>query len=133
MDIRNCKHCGALFQYNGSSICPKCSKALEKKLVEVKDYLDEHKGATVQQVSEETGVSVKQLHRWVKEERLMFAPGVDTGVVCQNCGTPIASGRLCDRCRERLKNEFEGAGRSAAPSQQTGIDNKARMHLSRYK
>lgn len=108
MDIRNCRMCGAMFQYVGEKVCPNCKKALDNKLQDVKEYLNEHGGATVMQVSEELDVPVAQLRRWVKEERLMFAPGVDTGVVCEKCGMPIESGHLCKKCAENLKDQLSG-------------------------
>ncbi len=136
MDIRNCKSCGAMFQYVGDPVCPKCHEALELKLAEVKDYLKEHEFATVAEVSEEVDVAVKQLHRWVREERLMFAPGVDTGMVCSKCGVPIPSGSMCSKCKEQLKNAFSQANRKEGhyvEQRSTSQSSKERMHLSRYK
>ena len=134
MDIRYCKICGALFQYNGSRVCPKCEKVLEDKLTEIKEYLREHTRATVMEVSDEFDVPVKQIHQWIQEERLMFAPGVSTGLVCQRCGIPIDSGKLCKKCANGLSQELNQA------QKKTGVcmnDNRmqnpnGKMHLSKY-
>lgn len=135
MDIRNCKNCGNMFQYVGDKICPKCKTELENKLQEVKKYIDEHDRVTVQVVAEELDVSVKQIRRWIQEDRLMFAPGVDTGLVCSKCGMPIESGTMCKKCKDSLKNAFESAGAqravAAAPQMARGKDG-AKMHLKRY-
>ena len=134
MDIRNCKICGGMFQYVGSKVCPKCSQVLEDILQEVKVYIRDHKGATVREVAEEFNVSVKQIHRWVQEERLEFAPGVETGVVCSKCGIPISSGSMCQKCANSLSQSLNDAMRK--PEQpvrkKSEADAKARMRLSRY-
>lgn len=137
MDIRNCRNCGSMFQYTGDKICPKCKKELEDKLQEVKEYINTHERVTVMQVSEELDVPVKQIRRWIQEERLMFAPGVDTGLVCQKCGMPIESGTMCAKCKDRLKSAFEETSgsshpqvRSAGPAPQSS---RGKMHLTRFK
>ena len=134
MDIRNCRVCGSMFQYVGNRVCPKCTRYLEEQLQEVKAYIEEHKGATVREVSEEFDIPVKQIHRWVQEERLMFAPGVETGIVCQKCGIPIPQGTLCQKCAQSLKNGLNDAIRrnEPAPKAKPEADAKARMRLSRY-
>ena len=43
MDIRNCKSCGALFNYTGRNICPACVKKLEAKFEQVKKYIRENR------------------------------------------------------------------------------------------
>lgn len=133
MDIRNCPMCGNMFQYVGSRVCPNCEKKLEDKLQEVKKYLEENNGASVSKTSEDCDVPVKQLRRWVREERLMFAPGVDTGLVCSQCGRPIASGTMCKECKEKMVKGFSDAGTpSRTPERRTITpDTKSRMHLTK--
>ena len=135
MDIRNCRVCGKMFQYVGQPICPNCMKAMEDKLQEVKKYINEHDHVSVREVSEELGVTVKQIHRWIKEDRLMFAPGVDTGVVCTKCGMPVESGTLCKRCKESLKEALTDAYDRTKPkgvAMDTTHKDTAKMHLKRY-
>lgn len=134
MDLRNCRMCGRMFQYVGQPVCPGCMKAMEDKLQEVKEYLREHERATVGQVSEELDISVKQIRKWVQEERLMFAPGVDTGLVCSKCGMPVESGSMCKKCKESLKKTLQGVY-CPTPTSQEGepIQRKnAKMHYKRY-
>lgn len=134
MDLRNCRMCGRMFQYVGQPVCPGCMKAMEDKLQEVKEYLRENKNATVGQVSEELDISVKQIRKWVQEERLMFAPGVDTGLVCSKCGMPVESGSMCKKCKDSLKKTLQGvycpspASKEGEPVQRKN----AKMHYKRY-
>ena len=39
MDVRNCKMCGAIFNFDGSPLCPKCRRKMEEKFSVVKEYI----------------------------------------------------------------------------------------------
>ena len=47
-------------------------------------------------------VSTNQIKRWIREERLSFAEESGVGIDCESCGTMIRSGRLCQRCKDKL-------------------------------
>lgn len=110
MEVRNCKGCGRLFNYmGGAPLCQMCKKKLEDKFQEVKAYLEEHQNATVHQVAEDMDVSVKQVRQWVKEERLSLSVAGADGIVCEQCGAPISTGRFCDKCKAKMVNNLTGA------------------------
>lgn len=107
MDVRNCKDCGKIFNYlNGAPLCPACMKKLDDKYSIVKEYIYDNPGASIQQVSEENGVSVGQLKKWVREERLAFSEDSLVGLECENCGTMIRTGRFCSRCKDSMLNKL---------------------------
>ena len=94
MDVRNCKMCGRLFNVlNNERICPACQKKLEDKFHEVKEYLEEHPGASVEQTATDNDISTKQIRQWVREERLILSTATEAGIVCEKCGKPIRTGR----------------------------------------
>ena len=73
MEVKNCKGCGRLFNYmGGAPLCDGCRKKFEQKFQEVKQYLDENPNASVNQVSEDNDVSVKQIKQWIREETFTF-------------------------------------------------------------
>lgn len=110
MEVRNCKSCGRLFNYmSGPGICANCQRKLEEKFQEVKAYLDENPNSSVNQVSEAMDVSVKQIKQWIKEERLSLSQPSPDGIVCEHCGTPICSGRFCDKCKAKMQNTLSSA------------------------
>jgi len=112
MNVKNCRGCGKLFNYiGGMPLCPACKEAAEKKFQEVKEYIRDNKRASVKQVSEECDVDEAQIRQWVREERLVFDQESGIGVVCELCGTPIGSGRYCDKCKISLVNDLSAAGR----------------------
>lgn len=110
MDVRNCKSCGRLFNYiGGAPICEACRKKLEEKFQEVKSYLEQYPNSSVTRVSEAMDVSVKQIRQWIREERLALSvPGAD-GIICEQCGAPIATGRFCEKCKASMVNTLSGA------------------------
>ncbi len=103
MDVRNCKGCGRLFNYlSGPPICPACAAKLDAKFDEVKDYIYDHPGVGIQEVSEVMEVSIAQIRQWVREERLAFAEDSVIGLECERCGALIKTGRFCKACKDRL-------------------------------
>ena len=96
MDVRTCKSCGRLFNYlSGDPLCSACRDSTEKKFMEVKEYIRENRNA-----------SIKQLERWVRQERLEFSK--DSGVMffCSSCGEPIQSGTMCEKCKKGMASSL---------------------------
>lgn len=130
MDVRNCRQCGRMFNYIGQPLCPQCMSALEDKFQEVKCYIEEHPGASITQVAEETEVSAKQLRRWVREERLSFSDASLVGLNCEGCGAMIRTGRFCENCKASLSNSLANSIRPQAQTNPFANRKResARMH-----
>ena len=110
LNIVNCKKCGRIFQQVGSRrICPDCERALEDKFEEERDYIREHPDVSIMEVSREKEVSVEQLKQWVREERLLFTNAEGSGIECVMCGVPIATGKYCARCKEKIAHNLGAA------------------------
>lgn len=129
MDVRNCKSCGRMFNYIGSPTCPTCEKELENKFQEVRKYVREHKDATITVVAEENDVSVNQIKRWVRQERLAFTDASQVGLECENCGAMIRTGRFCDNCKAKMTNELSGAIKKTTVVQQPKQKESAKMRF----
>lgn len=107
MDVRNCKECGKIFNYlSGPPLCPACMRELDKKFEKVKEYIYDHPGAGVQEVSDENGVTTAQIRTWIRQERLAFAEDSPIGIECENCGAIIKTGRFCKLCKDKMANNF---------------------------
>ena len=103
MEVKNCRSCKRLFNYiGGEQLCSECKQKLEEKFNDVKEYIREHPAATLNEISEENDVSVKQLNQWVREERLAFTDDSIITFECENCGTAIRTGRFCDKCKSSM-------------------------------
>lgn len=117
MNVRNCKSCGRLFNYvAGVPLCMSCRDEREQKFQEVKKYIEEHKHAGIQEVSQECEVEVKQIQQWIREERLSFADDSPIGINCEKCGTMIKTGRFCEKCKREVMNDL-GSVRRIQPQQ----------------
>lgn len=120
MDVRTCRSCKRIFNYlSGPNICPSCREQLEAKFQEVKSYIEEHRGASMQEVSEECEVDLAQIRQWLREERLELTEGSAIVLSCESCGGPIRSGRFCDKCRNALANNFQSMARGNKPTEPT--------------
>ena len=110
MNVRNCRNCGRLFNYiAGAPVCPACKDELEKKFQQAKEFIRDNAHSTVRQVAEEVDVPESQVKQWVREERLIFSDGSVAGITCEVCGSPISTGRFCDKCKTQMMNDLNGA------------------------
>lgn len=110
MNVRNCRKCGRIFNYvMGPIICPKCKEEQEEKFQEVKQFVQDHHGADVVEVSKECDVDPGQIRQWIREERLQFADDSPIRLPCEGCGAMIRSGRFCDKCKAEMAAGFNHA------------------------
>lgn len=130
MDARNCKMCGKIFNYVRSPFCPACTKNLEEKFKQVKEYIYEHPGAGIAEVSEENDVSKNIIQHWVREERLSFSKDAQVDFACERCGTPIRTGRFCKKCKKEVQQDLQKVYAVAPPEREKiQADAKARMRF----
>ncbi|MGN0152170.1 MAG: flagellar protein [Wujia sp.] len=114
MELMNCRNCKRLFNYiTGEKICPKCKEMLEEKFQEVKLYIKDNPGKNIAEVAEECDTTVKQIKKWVREERLSFTDDSLVGLECERCGKMIHSGRFCKDCAGGLADAMQDAYRQA--------------------
>lgn len=118
MNVRNCRSCGRLFNYvTGPGICPLCREEREKKFQEVKKYIQDHRLASINDVSNDCEVDVNQINQWIREERLQFAEDSPIRVACEKCGTMIRAGIYCDKCKMEMTNNLNSAYKKEMPVQ----------------
>lgn len=131
MEVKNCRECGAVFNYiGGVRLCPVCKSALDDKFQEVKKYIEENKNATVGQTSEACEVSQKQITQWIREERLAFSEDSMVTFKCDSCGATIRTGRYCDRCKSEMTRGFMNMYKqNNTPTPQKNQKDKDRMRF----
>ncbi len=107
MSLHNCTKCGKMIGETPSGLCEAC-KAISPEysnLHKVKDYLYENPNSSITVVSEETGVSVMEINKFIRGGEIREMSGVSTssGGKCA-CGKPLAGDeKICKDCK--LKNE----------------------------
>ena len=112
-------------------MCPTCKEALETKFQEVKEYVRDHKGASINEVSEACDVEQAMIRQWLREERLELAEDSGIMLACDGCGALIRSGKFCLKCKNNLANGFNNVLRGRAPEEEPLIKQRskeARMH-----
>ncbi len=125
MEIISCKSCGRLFNYvQGDRICSACAKEMEEKFVEVKKFVRDNPKVDINVLSSEMDVSVRQIKRWIREERLCFTDESPIGLNCENCGATIKTGRYCRKCKDQMTTRLQGAVGVKQPEEQKRKDSK---------
>lgn len=105
---------------------------MEEKFQKVKKYVYEHPKVELNELSSEMDVSVRQIRRWIREERLSFSEDSPIGIECENCGATIKTGRFCKQCKDRLSTRIKDAAglnhpAAPAPQKKTSTENKMRF------
>ncbi len=130
MEVRNCKGCGKLFNYSlGTPLCTSCVRALEDKFHQVKQYIYDNPGAGINQVAEDNEVSIQQLKKWVREERLEFSQESAVGLACESCGKIIRTGRYCGLCKDKLASDLGGAYKTAPVAEPSATKASPKMRF----
>lgn len=130
MEIRNCRQCGRLYNYIGGTyrnLCPACVEKVEDKFGEVKKYIEENPNADIRTVSIDVDVSIKQLEKWIREERLSFSEDSPMGIGCEKCGKTIKTGRFCKECASKLEETLNGLYCGDIKQEKKSKDNRMRF------
>lgn len=111
MNLANCPRCGKVFVTNFKGICANCAKDIENEYEACVKYLRDNKGANMQELSDETGVTVRQITTFIREGRISTAGTPNLGYQCEVCGTFIQDGNMCESCRSKLTGDLREAGK----------------------
>ena len=132
MSVMNCHKCGRAFsQLGGVPLCPACVKIEEQLFEEVKDYLRDNPGATMTEITEETGASAKKILRYIREGRLEPSKGIQGEITCDRCGVTIGKGKFCDKCANRLGAAIKGIAPGAEGAARKPSLGGPKMHTRR--
>lgn len=118
MALANCPRCGKLFNRHIRTICDTCHAGIEQDYEKCFKFLKDHKGVTINELSEATGVTVQQITKFIQEGRISKAVAPNLTYPCEMCGAAIRDGKICFNCQNKLKKGFEGpaAGRQQSDS-----------------
>jgi flagellar operon protein (TIGR03826 family) len=109
VSLANCARCGKVFPFFPGSrdICQACIKEEDDNYLKIFHYLSTRPGATASEIAQATEVDIKEIYRYVRENRLRLIK-IDTGLSCESCGIAISQGKICDKCRQKLSEEMKG-------------------------
>lgn len=128
MNVDNCPRCGRLYVKNIMDLCQPCIKELEKQYEVCVEYLRKNRGTNIQELSDATEISIKEITRFIREGRISIANAPNMMLPCEVCGTLIREGHMCDSCRTRLSKDLSNAAKESAAAENaknTNNPNKA--------
>ncbi|MGB3259868.1 flagellar protein [Paenisporosarcina sp.] len=98
--LTNCIRCGRLFLKDHSDSCLDCYLEIEHDFKCVAEFLeiDQNRYATIEQVSEGTNVSVKQISEFLRDGLIFSEDYPNLGYGCSHCGKLIKRQLLCNEC-----------------------------------
>lgn len=118
MNLDNCPRCGKLFAKNFRDVCPVCIRDIDAEYLLCANYLREFKGSIITEVSDATGVSVKQITKFIREGRISIVNAHNMSYPCESCGTLIREHHLCDSCRQRIEKDKKQMFQDLAKSEE---------------
>lgn len=62
----------------------------------------------------------------------MFSSGIDAGIVCENCGAPISTGRFCEKCKNSMINDLNSVGRKQVVDDQPAVKKTTHENKMRF-
>lgn len=128
MEVKVCHGCKKIFQYiSGPILCQQCRALEEEMFKKVKLFLQDHPGADFMEISQETGVTIGMIERFLKEGRLEVTEDSPMHIKCERCGKTIKTGRYCAACRTKMNKTIEKMRQSMMPEVKKEEDDKARM------
>jgi len=110
MTIKNCKRCGRVFQaVANQKLCSRCRSTDDEDFKVVREFVYDNPEADVKEVAEETGVTEKQILKFLRSGKLVLKGENATVLDCEKCGKGIATGRYCDECSATMARELKSA------------------------
>lgn len=83
MELKKCNRCGGFFSAEGC-VCPKCSIKDALELSTFKNYIEENGLTSLDSMSIRTGISAKNINRFITLESLNLPDNQNTNIVGNN-------------------------------------------------
>jgi len=108
MKLANCSICGKAYlnTSGGRDHCLTCAREEESNYSKIFEFFTLCPAATAKEISDATGIDVKVIYRYARENRLRFVK-VDSDIRCEACDEMIPCGKMCENCRGRLLSEVK--------------------------
>jgi predicted amidophosphoribosyltransferase len=98
MEVRNCPRCGKVFVKRTEPICDSCVKEEEHIFENVREYIKENPNKSIKEVAEDCDVTVKRILQYLRDGKIETSSGMQGEIKCSQCGKPILTGRMCEKC-----------------------------------
>lgn len=130
MNVANCPRCGRIFVKGFNEVCPNCIKENELQYEKCLKYLRENRGCSINELSEATEVTIRQITKFIREGRISIVNAPNMGYPCEVCGTLIRENPICDSCRSKLAKDVRNSSEDEIRKQeQIKNDNKVSFNI----
>lgn len=133
MDLDNCPRCGKIFAKNFRDVCPACIREIDKEYETCSTFLREQKGATITELSEATGITIKQITKFIREGRISLVNAPNMSYPCEVCGTLIRESHICESCRQRFVKDANKLKSTFAAQQKDPLQTNSAQSAYRIK
>ena len=131
MPLDNCVRCGKLFSRLSRPICPDCAREEERQASVVMGFLKDNPSATIEEISEFTGVDSQVILRLIRDNRLRAATACSLPRNCKACGAPIDAGQYCGHCLRKFGQALTGKGSGGSGDLRSELSDADRARISR--
>lgn len=106
-----CIRCKRIFNYFGFGhrYCPACKKIDDEQFDKIRDYIYKNGTATMVELEQNTGISIRRIEQYLKEGRLEIPENSPIFIKCETCHRDIRSGKYCKECAAKLTKDFKTA------------------------
>jgi uncharacterized protein len=104
--LGNCPKCRKLY-LRVREICDDCYQKQEGDYLKVASYLRDYPGITIQELSEETKVSISQIRHFILIGRIIIGHFPNLSYPCETCGVMIKTGKTCTTCNKAIQELTE--------------------------
>jgi len=129
LNVDNCPRCGKIYVKNTYGLCASCIKDIDQEYEKCLKYLRENRTCYIQELSEATGVSVKQITKFIREGRISIQNNPNMSYHCEVCNAPIRVHTICDSCRSKLAKDASNM-REDEQRKQAQVEESNRMSFN---
>jgi len=131
MPLDNCVRCGKLFNRLSRPICPNCAGEEERRANVVMGFLKDNPSATIEEISESTGVDSQVILRLIRDDRVRASTTGSVPRNCKACGAPIDAGQYCGHCLRKLGRALTGEGSGGGGDLRGRLSDADRARIAR--
>ena len=131
--VKNCKMCGKLFaDYHKSGICMDCEDKVHDIETAAVNYVRDNPKAKITEILENVkGATEHMIKKMIREGRFEQV-GVKMTYPCEKCGAPILTGKLCQQCTEKVRNDLQAQNSQIVAARHAAEANRGQgMHSKR--
>lgn len=98
-----CRYCGKGLKKISSGVyqCVECGKETYDDFKTIRNYLDKAGATPALTIEADTGVPLKNIEYFLREEYLEIPKLCNFRISCERCGSPIRTGYLCELCKRK--------------------------------